>query len=330
MTKWMAGLEASPTKAGGDPGLEKQSLDKRLIGPVLVATDLTPASDEALRQGDALARALGGPLHMCHVVPDLLTVRMLFPQDQRGDDAFVRELEHHAVDLVQASIAKHTARPRAEVRTGIESGSPHSGILRRAETMAAGVIVVGPGHVAERVVRHAPCPVLVARPSPRGAVLAATDFSDFALPVMTAGAAEAARRDVALVVLHSIDLAPVSAMTAGGAYPMTPPIGAYEDLRVRLRAETLDRLRRGLDSVGAKAETIVADDAPGDAIVAAARTLPAELVVVGTIGRTGLSRLALGSVAKAVVRSAPCSVLVMRLHRSWPDPGRQPLRNSSL
>ena len=311
----MAGLRALQTKAG-DPGLDKQDLDKRLIGPVLVATDLTSASDEALRQGDALARALGGPLHVCHVVPDLLTVRMLFPQDQRRDDAFVRELEHHAVGLVQASIAQHTARPRAEVRIGIESGSPHSGILRHAETVAAGVIVVGPGNVAERVVRHAPCPVLVARPSPRGAVLAATDFSDFALPAMTAGAAEAARRGVALVVLHSMDLGPFAAMSAGGAYPMIPPIGALEDLRVRVRAETLDRLRRGLETVGAKGETIVADDAPGEAIVAAARTLPAEMVVVGTIGRTGLSRLALGSVAEAVVRSAPCSVLVMRLQRS--------------
>jgi len=315
MTKRVAGLKASRRKADVGPSIEGQGMDKRLTGPVLVATDLTPVSDEALRQGDALARTLGGPLHVCHVVPDLLTVRMLFPQDQRRDDAFVRELEHHAVDLVQASIAKHTARPRAEVRIGIESGSPHSGILRRAETMAAGVIVVGPGNVAERVVRHAPCPVLVARPSRRGAVLAATDFSDFALPAMTAGAAEAVRRGVALVVLHSIDLGPVTAMTAGGAYPMIPPIGAREDLRVRLRAETLHRLRRGLDSVGAKGETIVADDAPGEAIVAAARTLPAELVVVGTIGRTGLRRLALGSVAEAVVRSAPCSVLVMRLHR---------------
>ena len=147
-------------------------------------------------------------------------------------------------------------------------------------------------------------------------------------PAGASAAAEAARRGVALVVLHSMDVGPVTAMRAGGAYPMIPPIGALEDLRVRVRAEALDRLRRGLESVGAKGETIVADDAPGDAIVAAARTLPAELVVVGTIGRTGLSRLALGSVAEAVVRSAPCSVLVMRLHRSWPDPDRRSLRNA--
>ena len=44
------------------------------------------------------------------------------------------------------------------------------------------------------------------------------------------------------------------------------------------------------------------DGPPATAILETARTLPAELVVVGTIGRTGLSRFALGSVAEAVVR----------------------------
>jgi len=46
----------------------------------------------------------------------------------------------------------------------------------------------------------------------------------------------------------------------------------------------------------------------------AASELPAQLLVMGTHGRTGLNRLiALGSVAEAVVRAAPCSVLVVRL-----------------
>jgi len=47
-------------------------------------------------------------------------------------------------------------------------------------------------------------------------------------------------------------------------------------------------------------------------ILSAASELPAQLLVVGTHGRTGLSRVALGSVAEAVVRAAPCSVLTVR------------------
>jgi nucleotide-binding universal stress UspA family protein len=49
------------------------------------------------------------------------------------------------------------------------------------------------------------------------------------------------------------------------------------------------------------------------AILKAASELPAQLLVMGTHGRTGLSRIALGSVAEKVVRSAPCSVLAVRL-----------------
>jgi nucleotide-binding universal stress UspA family protein len=285
-----------------------------LSGPVLVATDLTPASDEALEQADSLARALRAPLHVCHVMPDLLTVRMLFPQAQQRDDSVVQDLERHAGDLVEVSMAKLTGRSPNDYRLGIEVGSPHTGILRHAETMETGVVVVGPGRVAERVVRHAHCPVLVARPSLPGVVLAATDFSDSAFPAVSAGAAEAARRGVAFAVLHSLELGLLAATTYGGAYAMVPPLRPHE--QARLRAETEESLRHALERVRAKAEIIVADGEPGPAIIDAARALPAELVVVGTVGRSGLSRLALGSVAEAVVRSAPCSTLVMRLHHA--------------
>jgi nucleotide-binding universal stress UspA family protein len=292
--------------------MPKQDQERAMRGPVLVATDLTPMSDEALREGDALARALGGPLHVCHVMPDLLTVRMLFPQIQQHDDAVVRDFERHAAELVEVSIASLTGRSPSEFRVGIESGSPHSGILRHAEAVEAGLVVVGPGNVAERVVRHAHCPVLVARPSPPGVVLAATDFSDPASPAIAAGAAEAARRGVPFAVLHSLDLRPAAAAMYGFVYATTPPLRTEE--QERLHTEALERLRSVLELHRARGEAIVADGRPGPAIVEAARTLPAELVVVGTVGRTGLSRLALGSVAETVVRSAPCSALVMRLH----------------
>jgi nucleotide-binding universal stress UspA family protein len=291
--------------------IEEQSRIVGLRGPVLVATDLGPGSDEALRQGHALANGLGGPLHVCHVMPDLLTVRMLFPQVQQRDDAAVQDLERHAGDLVRVSVERLTGRSPREFRAVIESGSPHSGILRHAETMGAGVIVVGAGSVAERVVRYARSPVLVARPCSPGVVLAATDFSDSALPAVAAGAAEANRRGVGFAVLHSLDFEPVMMETYGGAYAIVPPLVSSEE-RARFRAETLQALQRALALVGAEGAAIVTDGAPGTVILEAARTLPAELVVVGTTGRTGLSRLALGSVAEAVVRWAPCSILVMR------------------
>ena len=61
-------------------------------------------------------------------------------------------------------------------------------------------------------------------------------------------------------------------------------------------------------------QTLVDEGIPAVSIVAAARRLKARFLVIGTEGRTGLRRMLLGSTAEQVLRAAPCSVLVVRLH----------------
>jgi nucleotide-binding universal stress UspA family protein len=72
----------------------------------------------------------------------------------------------------------------------------------------------------------------------------------------------------------------------------------------------------GLRSAGAKLpQRILCHvrwDAPGEEIAQLASDVEADLVVVGTHGRRGLSRMVMGSVAEAVVRLAPCPVVVER------------------
>jgi nucleotide-binding universal stress UspA family protein len=53
---------------------------------------------------------------------------------------------------------------------------------------------------------------------------------------------------------------------------------------------------------------------PGTEIVKAAKDWPADVIVIGSHGRGGLTRLLVGSVAEAVMRHAPCPVLVVRAH----------------
>ena len=75
-----------------------------------------------------------------------------------------------------------------------------------------------------------------------------------------------------------------------------------------------------LQGAGLSAE---ADRREGDAateILAAARASDADLIVIGTHGRTGLPRLVLGSVARNVLQHATCSVLVVRDGSSEPEP----------
>jgi nucleotide-binding universal stress UspA family protein len=162
--------------------------------------------------------------------------------------------------------------------------------------------------------RYAHCPVLVVRPAvPGGKVLAATDLSDPSLPPIRAGADEARRRGTRLHVIHVIDFSPASwASAAGSPFGIGIPVPAQA-----VRAEHAETLGKALDEtlerLGVEGETLVAFGGAAAEVLRTAESLPADLLVVGSRGRTGLARIAIGSVAEAIVRRAPCSVLVVRL-----------------
>jgi nucleotide-binding universal stress UspA family protein len=86
---------------------------------------------------------------------------------------------------------------------------------------------------------------------------------------------------------------------------------ATRDSGERILQQAADTVR----AAGLQAETLFVDqfgDRLPDAVAEAARAWPADLVVVGTHGRRGLSRLMLGSGAEQIIRSAPVPVLVAR------------------
>jgi nucleotide-binding universal stress UspA family protein len=66
-------------------------------------------------------------------------------------------------------------------------------------------------------------------------------------------------------------------------------------------------------TVGLTAQPQVVADLPSSGLLAAARELAADLIIVGSHGAAGRARLMLGSVAQDVVEDAPCPVLVVRL-----------------
>ena len=291
----------------------------QIKGPILAAMDIDKGSEELLRQADALARSYKVKLSVCHVFPEIFAVQPLFPQLHLDDALKLSELEAAARDDLLKRIRTVTAREPPQMEIEIEQGTVHAGILRAAENIGAGAVVVGGkvdhtglhilGSSAEHVVRYANCPVLVARPSPAGKILAATDFSDPALPAVEAGAAEARRRKADLAIIHAIDLLTAISPFYADFYSM-PPM----DLSDQMRKIWQQRLDECVHHFKAKGGGLLREGPAVPAILSAAVELPAQLLVMGTHGRTGLSRLiALGRVAEAVVRAAPCSVLVVRL-----------------
>ena len=169
------------------------------------------------------------------------------------------------------------------------------------------------GSVAERVARYAHCSVLVSRPQRAGAVvLAATDLSDPSLPAVAAAAKEAGARSLPLIVAHVVDDWFVSYGSRAGAFFGTRVLLPPLDAQIRSRASLMRSLRQAMDRFGADGQALVLDGDVAAAIVSAAEAQRAELLVVGTHGRTGLKRVVLGSVAEELVRLAHCSVLVVR------------------
>lgn len=83
----------------------------------------------------------------------------------------------------------------------------------------------------------------------------------------------------------------------------------------RLRDEAgrrLEALRRRADRVGVPARTELLAGSPRDALAEAAERAHATMLVLGTSGRTGVSRMVLGSVAGRLVCTAPCPVLTVK------------------
>jgi nucleotide-binding universal stress UspA family protein len=286
-----------------------------LRGPIVSATDLTEAGDAALRQGHALAANLGARFVVCHVLPEAFSVRVLFPQDAGRNDALAGELGRKASAALEAQLTALALDDRVAPDLEIATGTPHGAMLSLAQRLGAGALVVGPGATAHRLARAADIPVLIARPSPAGGgVLGATDFSDPSLPALRTAAGEAQRRGVALRVVHCVDLESGAYAAGAGMDGVIAPWPFPAEVMHTLESAARTRLSNALSALGVKADALVVRQSPVPGIVAAARDTATALVVVGTRGRTGLSRLALGSTAEGVMDLAPCSVLVVPLN----------------
>ncbi len=126
-----------------------------------------------------------------------------------------------------------------------------------------------------------------------------------------------------IAFVHIVDpaaaLAPLAAADGAGGLGM-PTLAGSEG--AALTEQVLEEQREDGESfidtlpsrlpAGIESEVLLREGAPTDGIIDAAREWDADLIIAGTHGRGGLQRLFVGSTAEAVLRSAPCPVLVIR------------------
>ena len=138
-------------------------------------------------------------------------------------------------------------------------------------------------------------------------IVYATDFSG------QAAAAERQAIELATALGAELVLAYVgtdAALWREGVY--TPEVRAVVEGQRKWAADALAARAATLAGEGVKARAVVRVGVAWEEIVDLADEEHADMIVMGTQGRTGLERLLLGSVAERVIRQAPCPVLTVR------------------
>lgn len=114
----------------------------------------------------------------------------------------------------------------------------------------------------------------------------------------------------AMIVVSSVQM-PFAAYTEAYA-PVAVDVGAWLDALTKLHQDVATRGARKLADAGLRAQERVLQGDPREALLEEAKKERADLIVVGSHGRTGIDKLLMGSVATHVVTHSPCSVLVVR------------------
>ena len=155
-------------------------------------------------------------------------------------------------------------------------------------------------------------------------ILVALDNSSASDALFTEALELAQATEGALLLVHSLsnqdDSSPLPMSTKLDSIYWAPGtelnLEAWRQEWVRYETESIDRLRRyaaiaNTDGVTAEFRQLIGD--PAAVICKAAQDWNADLILIGSRGRKGLTELVLGSVSNEVMHKAPCSVLVMKV-----------------
>lgn len=288
---------------------------------VLLATDTSAQAQRAERLVASIPWPDGTRIEVLYVDHVMASELDLPAAKYASLQAQVRE----RIDAHLERAKRALEAPGRTVEATLLMGRPATVIVEEAHRIAADVVVVGShghgavasallGSVSAEVVDQAPCPVLVARKTTLAKLVLATDGS--------AGARVAEDVVAGWPFLAALPVRVVSVASMLPSFALLDPVGPsmmsaeiYQQLSDELRAE---RERAARESVGRlvarhiNATAVLREGYTPNEIVRDAADSGADLIVIGSRGRTGVTRLLLGSVARGVLFQAPCSVLVVR------------------
>ena len=312
-------IESLTSAAGAQPNHEVQNMFKTILHP----TDFSPVALQAFDQAVALALRYGAKLQLLHAVVlheyDNTTLKKGIKKLNEAYESLRAELKIQMEEIVEDSeIAADMCS--FVIKRGFNAGEV---IIDKAEESGADLIVMGThghspirhfflGSVAEKVVRYAPCPVMVLgrmedAPGRFQNILLPVDFSDASDRAATVALSVAKRHGARLHMLHVYqDIVPPPYYTAADS--------AFAwDKELKKRGEAAlhkfiaKHQQEGVSTVSHLLEGRVARE-----IVEFSRGNSIDLIVMGTAGLSGFHHFLLGSVTEKVLRRSDIPVLTVR------------------
>jgi nucleotide-binding universal stress UspA family protein len=281
---------------------------------ILAALDLTAHADRAFQRAWMLANAHEAELTLVHVINESLL-------DYDDDGTLRKTLKAKATRLLERYPIYLPPEKKAAIRIHIALGKAWEEILAAADGFGSDLIVIGLHHLkpirdlflgstAERLIRRSTKPVLMVRDKPAGAyrrVIAATDFSTSSAHALSAGLAIAPHAE--LTLLHVFE-------TPFPAFIRFSPEELEDHMRPLIERaqaeaeEAMEAFRSGHDAFNASVTPMLERNEIVAGIGRVIAQKEADLLVMGTHGRTGLAKAMVGKLALVFLNDPPCDVLV--------------------
>jgi nucleotide-binding universal stress UspA family protein len=285
---------------------------------ILVPIDFSPASLYSIQWAKFIASRTKAGIHFVNVHDFGYPVPMALTPPVIGSEAEIKDHLHR--DLQAVAISQNVLDANFQIRVG----RAFDQICQVASEIQADLIVLSThgqtgwerallGSTAERVIRHAPCPVLVARKS-RSKRRAEFKLEKIVVPVdFSTCAARGLEYAVGLARLFGAELILLNVVEL---HHDLPPVVVYTHSELSRWAREVAQahmadLLSGTNFGEVKYEAAIKMGSPAQKICRSAQQIGADLIVTATHGRTGLRHVLLGSTAEQIVRYAKSPVLVV-------------------
>ncbi len=296
---------------------------------ILVPTDFTSYSEKALRQALVIAAEYGAEVHVLHVVHERIH-GVLFDDyaDISVTEGAIKNLEKglavKAKVRIQKQIRKFPEAKSIEVHELVTSGIPYEEIVGQQKKLGADLVVISSlghsaigryliGSVARNVLKGASCPVLLTKDvfmSKPGRILVPTDFSTYSDHALKQGLDIARQYGSKLFLLHVLpDMWQYAVEYAVAQETIrAAEIQSEESGLARMNAQ----LGRFGQPKGVDVTAVLSKGLVYETILEEVRQREIDLVVIASLGRSGIAKYLIGSVARNVLKGAECPVLITR------------------